>query len=226
MRSWIKVARYHLVVPLYVWAPWATLAFVFLVNLLITAVQGGPNPTKAFAAIFAVFFFVGVISIGRSMPFGLALGVSRRSYFVGTALLNVALAALYGLILAGLQAIERATHGWGVQMHFFQVAYLFVGPWYLTWATAFVGLVLVFAYGMCFGIVYRRWDLPGLMIFIVVQAGALLAGGLIVTAHTHAWTSVGHFFSQLGAAGVTGVLAALAVVVLAAGYGLARRVTV
>jgi hypothetical protein len=226
MRSWIKVARYHLVVPVYVWAAWAVLAFVFLINLLITAVQGGPNPTKAFAAIFAVFFFMGVFSISRSMPFGLALGVSRRSYILGTALLNITLAALYGLIIAGLQAIERATHGWGVQMHFFQVAYLFVGPWYLTWATAFVGLVLMFAYGMCFGIVYRRWDLPGLTIFVVVQAGALLAGGLIIAAHTHGWRSVGHFFTDLGAAGLTGVLAALAVVVLAAGYGVARRITV
>ena len=120
MTTWINVARYHLVNRVtYVAGPWGFLAFVFFFNLLITVFQGGPNPTKALAGIYAVFFFVGVLSIVRSLPFGLALGVSRRSYYTGTVLLALSLAGVYGLALALLQAVERATGGWGVQMHFF-----------------------------------------------------------------------------------------------------------
>ena len=96
------------------------------------------------ASIYVFLFVIGVSSVGRSLPFGLALGVSRRSYYTGTALLGVALAVVDGLALTVLQAIERATDGWGVHMHFFQVPYILDGPWYLTWLTSFVGLALLF----------------------------------------------------------------------------------
>jgi hypothetical protein len=219
MTSWMKVAGYHLVDRrLYVWAPWAILTFAFIVNLVITAFQGGPNPTKALISIYAVFLFVGVLSIARSLPFGLTLGVSRRSYYLGTVLLAVALAAVYGLALALLEVIERATGGWGVNLHFFQVAYVFPGPWYLIWLTSFVGLVVVFVYGMCLGIVFRRWDVIGLAVFIAAQAVVVLAGA--------SWATVSHFFTDLSAAGLTGLLGALAAVLLASGYVMIRRVTV
>lgn len=176
MTTWIKVARYHLVDRLtYVVGPWAILAFVFLVNLIITAVQGGPSPTKALVVIYLYFFALGIMSIGRSLPFGLALGASRRSYYTGTALLAVALAAADGLALAVLQVVERATGGWGVTMHFFQVSYVLPGPWYLTWLTSFVGLTLLFIYGMCYGIVNARWNRFGLVVFMVVQIAVIRA---------------------------------------------------
>jgi len=66
------------------------------------------------------FFVVGLLSVFRSLPFGLALGIGRRSYYPGTALLAVALAAVYGLALAVLQVIEQATGGWGMTLHFFR----------------------------------------------------------------------------------------------------------
>jgi hypothetical protein len=65
------------------------------------------------------FFVVGLLSVFRSLPFGLALGIGRRSY-AGTALLAVALAAVYGLALAVLQVLERATGGWEMMLHFFR----------------------------------------------------------------------------------------------------------
>lgn len=226
MTSWIKVARYHLLERrLYVWSPWAIVALTFAVNLIITALQGGPNPTKALIAIYAAYLFVGVLSISRLLPFGLALGVSRRSYYAGTVLLAVTLASLNALALALLQEVERATNGWGVNLSYFRLDYLFAGPWYLTWLTSFVGLVLVFIYGMCLGIVYRRWNLLGVVIFLAAQGSVLLAGGL-VAGRANAWDSIGHFFTQLGAAGLTGLLAAFAAVLLVGGYGIVRRVTV
>ncbi len=244
MRTWRDVARYHLVLP---WQalglPWAILAFSFVVNLVIFAFvpQGHhqaltghglvqvanttPNYTGGVASIYVFFLVIGVNSIGRSLPFGLALGVSRRSFYTGTALLGVALALVDGLALTALQAIERATDGWGVHMHFFQVPYILDGPWYLTWLTSFVGLALLFVWGMWFGIVYRRWSLFGSVTFIAAQVTVVVAAVLIAV-WTDAWSSVGHFFTGLTAAGLTGLLAVLAALLLAGGHATIRRATV
>jgi hypothetical protein len=65
----------------------------------------------------------------------------------------------------------------------------------------------------------------GLAVFVVAQATVVLAG-VSVASGTNAWRSIGHFFTVLGAAGLTGVLAALAAALLAGGYAAIRRITV
>lgn len=168
---------------------------------------------------------VGALSIFQSLPFALALGVSRRSYYAGTVLLALTLAAVYGLALAMLQITERATGGWTMGLHFFRVPYILPGPWYLTWLTSFTGLALMFIYGMWFGLVYRRWNLIGLLSFAAVQASVVVAG-IIAADRAAAWPAIGRFFTTLSTAGLTGLLAALTVVLLAGGYATIRRVTV
>ena len=244
MRTWRDVARYHLVMP---WAilliPWAILAVSFIVNLvifslapvghhealtsqgLVQVANAAHNYTGGVASIYILFFAIGASIVGRSLPFALTLGVSRRSYYTGTALLGVAMAVADGLALTALQAIERATGGWGVRMHFFQVPYFLAGPWYLTWLTSLVALAVLFVYGMWFGIVYRRWNLPGVVAFTVSQVAVVLAAVLLV-AWADAWSGVGHFFTALTAAGLTGLLAVLAALLLAGGHATIRRVTV
>ncbi|MFZ0996362.1 MAG: ABC transporter permease [Candidatus Dormiibacterota bacterium] len=225
MTALINVARYHLVDPIaYLVAPWAILAFVFLINLVITAAEGGPNPTKALAAIYLCFFGLGILSTGGSLPFALALGASRRSYYTGTVLLAVALAAADGLGLAVLQVAERATHGWGDSLHFFRVSYILAGPWYLTWLTSFVGLTLLFIYGLSYGIVYRRWNRLGLVAFIVGQV-AVIRVWIVIADRGHNWGGAGFSFTP-SAVGLTAMLGALAVVLLVGGFALMRRVTV
>ena len=121
--------------------------------------------------------------------------------------------------------VKVATGGWGVGLHFFRVAYILPGPWYLTWLTSFVGLALMFVYGMWSGLVYRRWNLPGLLAFGAVQVLAALVL-LIISTHAHAWQAIGNFFTTISAAGLTGLLAALLVALLAGGYATMRRITV
>jgi hypothetical protein len=226
----VNVARFHLADRLsYTALPWAVLAFDFIVWLALAAGAGGGGsvqvPTGALAAIYVFFLIAGALSIFRSLPFAFALGVSRRSYYAGTALLAVSLAAVYGLALAVLQVIEQATSGWGVGLHFFRVAYILPGPWYLTWLTSFVLLTLMFIYGMWFGLVYRRWNLLGLLAFAAAQVTIGVAGAAAAT-QAHAWPAIGRFFTTLTAAGLTGLLAALTVMLLAGGYATIRRVTV
>jgi hypothetical protein len=244
MNTWINVARCHLLQRFnYLALPWAWLAFALAVDLVIFALipighhgvltahglvqvqnAGSGRDAGGLIAVVAVFFALGVQSVARSLPFALALGVSRRSYYTGTALLAVTLAAVYGLALTALQAIERATAGWGVAAHIFRVPYILDGPWYLTWLTTSVVLALLFAWGMWFGIVYRRWNLPGALAFTAAQVTVLLAAALLITL-AHAWAGTGHFLTALSAAGLTGLLAALAAALLAGGYVTIHRAT-
>ena len=243
MTSYVSVARYHLVNRLnYLVLPVFWLAFAFVADLVVFALipAGHHAVTTAhgviqvpdtsgrygggLASVAAVFFALGVLSVAR-LPFALALGVSRRTYYAGTALLAAAIAAGYGLIISALQAAERASGGWGVGMHMFRVPYILSGPWYLTWLTAAVALALLFVYGMWFGIVYRRWHLTGLLAFTAAQVTVLLLAAVLIT-WSRAWTGTGHFFTALSAPGLTGLFAALAAALLAGGYVTIRRATI
>jgi hypothetical protein len=230
MTTYLNVARYHLVQRLnYLVLPWAILAFVFFIDVMILAVtpagDGSHHYVGGLASIFVLVFVLGVQSVARSLPFGLALGLSRRSYYLGTTLLAVALAAVVATITTVGQVVERATGGWGLAMGFFRVPYILDGSWYLTWITSFVALTLLFVYGMWFGLVYRRWSLVGLVGFVAGQIAVLTIAGLAVTS-AHGWHDVGHFFTALSAAGLTGLLAALTVVLFAGGFTTMRRLTV
>ena len=226
MNAMIRVARYHLVTPvMFLGLPWAVLAAVFAVDV---ARRGG-NFSGGLAVMFLLFFVTGVQRVGRWLPFGLALGATRRSFYAGTALLGVSMSLVSGLVLAGLQAIERATGGWGLSITFFRVPYILNGPWYATWLTSFVGLAALFVYGMWYGIVNRRWGMLGLLAFIAVQVLVALA---VSFACSRAGVGplrlrpAGVYPATLTALELTGVIAALTVVCLAGGQATIRRVTV
>ena len=149
MTTLMKVARFHFQVDRITtfYVAWGVLVFDFLVNLVIAA-QISPTASKPFytgalASIYVILSIVGAVTIVRTLPLGLVLGISRRSFYGGTVLLAAVLAVVYGLALTLLYVFEQASDGWGLRMHFFRVPYLFAGPWYLTWLTSTVGLALV-----------------------------------------------------------------------------------
>jgi hypothetical protein len=230
MTAYIHVVRYHLVQRFnYFVLPWVVLAFAFGVDVVILALtpagHGAQRFVGGFGSLFVILFVLGLQSVARSLPFGLMLGLSRRSYFLGTALLASALAAAAAIVATVGQAIERVSGGWGLSMGFFRVPYVLEGPWYLTFLTSFVALTLLFVYGMWFGLVYRRWNLVGLIAFGAGQITLLLIGAVAAT-WTHGWHDIGSFFTALSASGLTGLLAALTGVLLAGGFVTMRRVTV
>ena len=229
MNTLVNVARYHLVDRLtFVALPWGIMAFSFLVNIVISlAVPTGPHGiyTGGLVTIYVFLLICGALIMTRSLPFGLMLGISRRTYYLGTTLLVLALGAVYGLALTLLQAVERATNGWGVSLHFFRIPWIMDGPWYQTWLTSFVLLVAFFLYGMWYGLVFRRWSLPGLVTFIAAQILVALAV-VVAVSLTHNWSAFAHFFTTVTAIALTGVLAAVAVAMGLGGLSTIRRVTV
>jgi len=230
MTTWIKVARFHLVDRFsYTAMPWAVLAIAFVISLALAGAERGGGSAQvtsgAVAAIYLFFFAVGILTIGQSLPFAFAIGVSRRAFYAGTVMLAVSLAAVYGLALAVLQAIEGTSGGWGVGLHFFRVAFILPGPWYLTWITSSVLLALMFVCGIWVGLIYRRWGMVGLLTFAVALVAALTVG-IGAVSNAHGWPAIGRFFTTLSTAGFTGLLAALAATLLLGGYATMRHVTV
>jgi len=228
MKTLVNVVRYGLADrTTYLWLPWAILGVSFLINVAISAQlpAGQGDYTGGLLTIYAYLFVCGALTMTRSLPFGLMLGVSRRSYYLGTALLIAALGVVYGLALTVLQALERVTNGWGVGLHFFRVAWIMDGPWYQTWLMSFVLLVLFFLYGMWYGLVWRRWNLIGLVSFIAAQLVVVLVV-VIAVSKTSSWSAFGHFFATITAPTLTGVLAALTVALGLGGLATIRRVTI
>ena len=238
MSTWAKVARFHLVAEnyYYVTGPWLAAAGLVLIIWAIFYLSPAQHSAPNFIAtrqsdpaaplmLVGFFTFTGVLSIKRSLPLALSLGVGRRAYYTGTALLAVALAAVFGLAVAVLQAVDLATNGWGVGIHQFWFIWLLQGPWYVTWWTAFILLVLGFSYGMWCGVVYLRWRVVGVMAFLGAQ-GLVLAAAVVAANHANAWPSIGHYVASPGPGGLAGVLAALALLALGGGYATIRRATV
>ncbi|SFF00851.1 hypothetical protein SAMN05216251_107191 [Actinacidiphila alni] len=226
----VTVVRYLLLDRMmYLVLPWAWAAFGFVLDVVVLRLTPAGHTDHRWvgglAAVFLVTFTVGVQSVVRALPYALTLGVSRRTYFLGATALAVAMAACFGLLVGVGQIAERATGGWGMHMAYFRVPYLLDGPWYLSWLTASVVFVLLFVYGMWYGLVFRRGGLPGCTAFGAAQL-TVLALAAVVTTWAHGWHRIGHFFAAVTATGVTGLLAAAVVVLIVGGFATIRRLAV
>ena len=101
MTNIVKVAKLHLVDRFsYTWLVWGVLAIAFVVNLAIFAVlpvdqTAEGNFTGGLASIYIFMIVIGVQAAAKLLPFALTLGVSRRTYYLGTVALVVGLCAVY-----------------------------------------------------------------------------------------------------------------------------------
>ncbi|WP_255952392.1 hypothetical protein [Streptomyces odontomachi] len=226
----VTVARYLLLDRVtYLVLPWAWAAFGFVLDVVVLQLTPAGDTDKRWvgglAAVFLVVLVLGVQSVARALPFALTLGISRRTYFLGASSLALALAASFGLVVAVGQSVERATGGWGMNMAYFRLPYLLDGTWYQSWLTATTTFLLLFVYGMWYGLIYRRAGLLGTAFFGAAQLGALALAAIVAT-WLHGWTDIGHYFTTVTAIGITGVLAAVVAVLLAGGLVTIRRLTV
>ncbi|MFI1097252.1 hypothetical protein [Streptomyces sp. NPDC020917] len=225
-----NVVRYLLIDRVtFLLLPWAWAAFGFVLDVVVLQLTPAGHSDRRWvgglAAAFLVVFVLGVQSVANALPFALSIGVSRRTYFLGVTTLALALAVCFGLVVTVGGGIESATGGWGMHMAYFRVPYLLDGPWYRSWLTAATLFVLLFVYGMWYGLIHRRSGLPGTMVFGAAQLGVLALAAVIVTG-LHGWNRVGHFCAAVTALGLTGILAAAGAVMLAGGFATLRRLTV
>lgn len=230
MNTMVKVARFHLVDKINYVLLVGIPALSFLVNAVVAAVipeEANPegHMTGGLVALPVYMVVMGIVLITKSLPFGFAVGLSRRTYYLGTLFTIALVSAACSLGVVVLQGVESLTGGWGLNMHFFEVRWILDGPWYATFLTMFVVLMLFFAYGMWNGLVYMRFKMLGMFLYLSAQVVVVLGAMLLVT-WAQAWMSVWHFFGSLTAVGLTGILAALTAALAVGGFTTMRRITV
>lgn len=210
--------------------PWLIFAAVFALNLAIwiavVSAAGGRDQLEpdAFAnngAISWIYVFLLVAAtqaMNLTFAFALGLGITRRDYFLGTALYLAGLAVFYATGMTVLAAIESATNGWGLEGYIF--APLFVGdlPLVEQFAAHLMIAVFFFATGLFTGAIFVRWRALGLYVFFGALAFGV-AGLILIASLFDGWQGVGAFFTErsplaviawtLPWSGVTAVVAAL-----------------
>src|SRR3954453_22885699 len=164
MNRILGAARMHLAHPLLsLGIPWLIVGTSFAINLAIWGVAGVGDETNGDAVtggLASLYVTVGVIfiqAVTQMFPFAMGLSLSRRDFYLGTALTAVVQSIGYGLALTVLAAIEDATAGWGMRLDFWAPGALDVGNPALQFLV-FALPMLAFAFlGMAIGVVFKRW---------------------------------------------------------------------
>jgi hypothetical protein len=228
MNRVLSVARVHLVPGVVLAWPWAILASSFAVNLIIFGALGdsvGNHTTGGLASIYIVMSIFCAQSVAQMFPYALGMSVSRRTFYLATSLVTIGLSLAYAIVLFGLRQLERATDGWGIHLHFFDLGFLATGDpvtQILAYAAPFLAVGF---FGMFFAAVHRRWGSLGVFALLVVGIAGFGGGSALLTLH-HNWSSVWAWFErQSTVALLIGWPAAIAVVFALAGWIPMRRAT-
>jgi hypothetical protein len=235
----LNVVRLHLVNKMTtIYVPWMIMAFIFLVNYTIwwlifanldpadlADARDGIQFSGASGYIFVYMLVVAVQAINLTFPFAQGYSVTRRDFYLGSALTFVGLSALYGLAITVLGAIERATHGWGLGGSMFAPVYFGSGENLLeSFYVTFLAFLFFFFVGTATATVYVRWRANGMLVFFACLVLVVL-GLVVLTTFTGSWPAVGTWFVAAGPIGVatwTLVPTALAALV---GFFILRRAT-
>ncbi|MGY1689067.1 hypothetical protein [Geodermatophilus sp. SYSU D01105] len=229
MNRVLAAARLHLVHPLVTFGvPWMVGAISFAINWAIWALadvaEHDPNNlTGGVSALYITVCVVFVQALTQMLPFAMGISLSRRTYWLGTALVGVVSALGYGIALAALNEIGQATGGWGVDLNFWVPTPLLADNFLLQ--VLYSGgpmLALVFV-GLGIGVVYKLWGANGLWALSLLT---IVVGGLaVLTTGLSAWGDVWGWLTDRSAFTLTsGIPAAIAAVAAAASFGGIRRV--
>jgi hypothetical protein len=210
--------------------PLGILAFTLVINVAIFGAIGDAAPpegrvTGALSSIYIVMFVAHLQTITQVFPFALGLSVTRRAFFAGTALVVVAQALFFGLVLLLLEWVERTTGGWGVGVRYFGLPFLIQENPLTQWLVYVVPFLGVSAIGVFMGVVFKRWGQAGMYV-LTMTAGVLAAGFAIVVTWQRSWPSVGSFFTgQSTFALLAGYPLVIALVLGGVGWFTIRRAT-
>jgi len=226
----LAAARLHLVHPLVTFGvPWMVGTTSFVINWAVWALadvaEHDPNNfTGGVSALYITVCVVFVQALTQMLPFAMGISLSRRTYWLGTALVGVVSALGYGIALAVLNEIGQATGGWGVGLNFWVPTPLLADDFVLQ--VLYSGgpmLALVFV-GLGIGVVYKLWGASGLWTLAILSV--VVIGGLaVLTTGLSAWGDVWGWLTDRSAITLTvGIPVAIAAVAAAASFGGIRRV--
>ena len=179
----LDVARMHTVAWLgqLAW-PWGIMAISLATNLLIFAsideAAPGKNTTGGLSSLYIVCAIVAAASISQVFPFALGMGVTRRTFYLATTLVNVVQAVAYGVLLYLFNLIEGATNGFGIQLRFFRMPYFDVDNGLLqiaVYAVPFLCLNFLAIFAAVWYVRFGTNGLFGLLGAVILVSGVLIA---------------------------------------------------
>jgi len=196
MKRIITAARLHLNKPQVVFASPAQIIGVVLVLSAIIAFalqRAGNDPSSPdyvtgarmnFGMAWALpgfLIYYGVQAVATTFPFALALGVTRRAYVLGTALVNLILAAYITVIMLALLGIELATGHWFFGLYALDNYAFGAGNPGVLALTVFLGVFFSTSVGGVFGAVWVRYGSRG-PLALGLGLGLLVVIALLVLA--------------------------------------------
>jgi hypothetical protein len=202
MNRIVAAARLHLVHPVVaLGVPWMVVASSFVINWLIWKLAGiadipdSGNFTGGVAALYITVMIVYVAAVTQMLPFAMGLSLSRRTFYLGTALVGVVQAIGYGVALAVLTEIGHATDGWGVGLRFWAPGGMDVHNFLLQIAVSGAPLLAFIAAGIGLGVLYKRWGQNG--VWGLSIGGILVLGGVgVLVTWLDSWRAVGQWFAD------------------------------
>ncbi|MFW3169743.1 hypothetical protein [Geodermatophilus sp. CPCC 206100] len=230
MNRVLSAARLHVVHPLVVFGvPWMVGSISFVINWAIWALADVPehdpnNFTGGVTALYITVCVVFVQALTQMLPFAMGVSLSRRTYWLGTALVGVLSALGYGVALAVLNEIGKATGGWGVNLNFWVPTPLLADNFALQVLYSGGPMLALIFVGIAIGVVQKRWGTDAL--WALLLATVVVLGGLaVLITGLDAWGAVWAWLTaRSGLTLAFAIPAAIAAVVAAASYGGIRRV--
>ena len=233
----LAVSKLHLANPwTIITVPWMVLGIIFAASiavwLLIRTATGSGGTAEMLEGtqwsgginyIFVYMMVVAVQAISITFPFALGFGVTRRDFYLGSAVTFVGLSAMYALGIAILAEIEVATNGWGLGGTMFAPIYFGEG-FFQRLFIFFVTYLFFFFVGSVFAAIWVRWKATGLTAAIVGLGLLLLGVGALLTL-TESWPAFGGFFVHFGFVGSYAWSLVLTVLAGLAGFFILRRAT-
>ncbi|MGR7024771.1 hypothetical protein [Geodermatophilus sp. URMC 62] len=196
MNRVVAAARLHLMNPLQtIGIPWGIALLSFVINLPVwafTAASDQPHGgfTGGVVSLYVTVLVIYVQSVTQLMPFAMGMSLSRRTFYLGTALTAAVTALAYGLALSVLTAVEDATGGWGVRLAFWSPGPFDVDNAALQVVVSGAPMLAAAFIGVAIGVVMKRWGAPGLW-SLAVATIVLLGGLAILISWRHAWDDLG-----------------------------------
>lgn len=134
----------------------------------------GMQYNGAIFALLGPLIGFGFTAMGQYFPLALGLGLTRREFATGTALVFVGNAALYAGIITIGKVIEVATGGFGLGIRFFDVVYTGIGEWWQTLIQTFLLILATMLVGAAITTAFHRWGQSFLWIFWISLATVVL----------------------------------------------------
>ncbi len=230
MNRLLAAARLHAMNPLLtIGIPWGIVTLSFVINLAVWATVGvGEESPGAFTggllSLYITVLVVFIQSVTGLMPFAMGMSLSRRTFYLGTALAALLTSLVYGVALSVLTSVEDATGGWGVRLDFWAPGSFDVDNAALQVLVSGAPMLAATFLGVAIGVVMKRWGPTG--VWSLAVATLVVTGGLaILVSWRRAWGDVGSWLvdQSMVTLAVT-IPVALALVTAALSFAGLRRV--